>query len=118
MKIYCDESVHDSHGFMLLAFVICDRDPIREKISGEPKILVYGDEAGFDPPIEADLGYELWASLRYSMRRSNQSKGKDMPEMACFDTKGFGFFLADNCPKELVEAAESLFGEVYLGCIH
>ena len=91
---------------------------LREKISGTPKILVYGEESGFNPPIEADLGYELWASLRYSMRRAKKAKGENMPGLASFETKGYGFFLSNGCPQDLAEAASSLFGEVYLGCIH
>lgn len=91
---------------------------LREEISQKPKILEYGHESGFDPPIEAELGHELWASLRYSMHRDSTPLGEDMPEMAEFDTSGYGLFVSDKCSPELRGAAEKLFGRVYLGCIH
>ena len=83
------------------------------------EMLTYGNEAGFDPPIEADLGYELWASLRYSMLNSNVPNGEnEMPDMATFSTKGYGFFLSEQAPESLCDKANMLFSEVYLGCIH
>lgn len=91
---------------------------LKEEIMGLPKMLTYGDEAGFDPPIEAPLGYELWALLRYSMRRAPDPIGDEMPSMATFRTEGYGFVCGASCPETLRRTATRLFGEVYLGCIH
>lgn len=89
---------------------------LREEISGKPKMLTYGKESGFEPPIEAELGYELWASLRYSMCRKSEPIEEDEPTE--FETAGYGFFLSERCSDVLAEKAEKLFGRVYLGCIH
>jgi hypothetical protein len=91
---------------------------LREEVSQSPKMLTYGDEAGFNPPIEAGLGYELWADLRYSMRRSSEPLGQGMIEMAEFSTSGYGLFISEKCSPELRVSAEKIFGRVYLGCIH
>ncbi|MFW6253918.1 MAG: DUF3800 domain-containing protein [Chitinivibrionales bacterium] len=91
---------------------------LREEISQSPKMLTYGDESGFNPPIEAELGYELWASLRYSMCRSSNPLDEEMPGMAEFLTKGYGLFISDKCSPELQASAEKIFGRVYLSCIH
>lgn len=91
---------------------------LREEISQMPKMLRFGDESGFNPPIEAKLGYELWASLRYSMHCITVPQGENMPEMAEFCTNGYGLFISDKCSFKLREAAEKVFGQVYLGCIH
>lgn len=91
---------------------------LREEISETPKMLTYGDESGFDPPIEAELGYELWASLRYSMLKQAEPKGDEMPDMASFETEGYGLFISPSCSDELSRKAQKLFNEVYLGCIH
>jgi len=91
---------------------------LREEISESPKLLIYGEESGFNPPIEAELGYELWASLRYSMHKQPEPLGDDMPEMATFKTDGYGLFVSPKCSSYLKEQAEKLFGSVYLGCIH
>ena len=91
---------------------------LREEISENPKMLTYGDESGFDPPVEAKLGYELWASLRYSMLRQAEPKGDEMPDMASFETEGYGLYVSPRCSDGLSRKAQKLFGEVYLGCIH
>jgi len=110
---------HEMNGIQLadLVAALCGVR-LREEISQKPKMLQYGDESGFDPPIQAELGYELWASLRYSMHRESTPLGEDIPEMAEFPTIGYGLFISDKCSQRLRDAAEKLFGRVYLGCIH
>ncbi len=110
---------HEVNGIQLsdLVAALCGVR-LREEIAHKPKMLQYGDESGFDPPIEAELGYELWASLRYSMHRDSAPIGRDMPEMAEFRTSGYGLFVSEKCSPELRSVAEKLFGRVYLGCIH
>lgn len=110
---------HEVYGIQLadLVAALCGVR-LREAISQKPKMLQYGQESGFDPPIEAELGYELWASLRYSMHHDPTPLGEDMPEMAEFQTSGYGLFVSDKCSPELRYAANKLFGRVYLGCIH
>lgn len=142
MRIYIDESIisnneideirnvskvdsinicrsHEVNGIQLadLAAALC-RVRLREEISEFPKMLTYGNESGFDPPIEAELGYELWASLRYSMLKHPKPKGEEMPNMASFETEGYGLFVSPRCSDELSRKGRKLFGEVYLGCIH
>ncbi len=113
----CDSKKYEGIQLADLVVALCGVR-LREEISGQPKMLTYGKEAGFDPPIQAELGYELWASLRYSMRRSSIAKGEDMPDMACFDTINTGLFIADYCSDKLSKSAQKTFGEIYLGCIH
>ena len=91
---------------------------LREEVSGKPKMLVYGEESGYEPPIDAELGFELWAKLRYSMMRGSEPLGEDMPEMAMFTTRGYGLFISSRCSSELADKADKVFGTVYLGCIH
>ena len=112
-------SSHEVNGIQLadLVAALCGVR-LREEISEHPKMLTYGEESGFNPPIEAELGYELWASLRYSMLRRIEPKGDEMPDMASFETEGYGFFVSPHCSVGLKQKAQKLFGEVYLGCIH
>lgn len=91
---------------------------LKEEIGNNPKMLSYGEAYGYAPPIEAELGFELWATLRYSMLRQSTSMGDDMPEMAMFPTLGYGLFISPKCSNELSEKADKVFGSVYLGCIH
>lgn len=110
---------HEVNGIQLADLVAAlNGVRLREEISQRPKMLQYGEESGFDPPIQAELGYELWASLRYSMHRASTPLGEDMPEMAEFPTTGCGLFISDKCSQQLRDAAEKIFGRLYLGCIH
>lgn len=117
-RIYLCKS-HEIKGIQLadLVAALCGVR-LREEISQAPKLLQYGAESGFDPPIKLELGYELWASLRYSMHCDSAPLGKEMPEMAEFCTSGYGLFVSKKCSPELRDSAERLFGQVYLGCIH
>lgn len=110
---------HVVHGIQLADLVagLCGVR-LREEISGNPKMLMYGEDCGYDPPIEAELGFELWATLRYSMLHAPDALGEDMPSMAIFPTRGFGFISSDMCSDNLREKADRVFGAVYLGCIH
>ncbi|QXN60482.1 DUF3800 domain-containing protein [Serratia sp. JSRIV002] len=90
----------------------------REAISGKAKILTYGSDCGYEPPIEAPLGFELFTTLRLSMLREHEPQGDEMPEFATFRTINKGLILSRNLSSNLNELAMETFGEVYLGCVH
>lgn len=90
----------------------------REALTGKAKILTYGYDCGYEPPIEAPLGFELFATLRQSMLRENEPIGDEMPEFATFKTVNKGLVLSENLSNEFSQLALKTFGEVYLGCIH
>ena len=90
----------------------------KEAITGKAKILTYGYDCGYEPPIEAPLGFELFATLRQSMLRENEPLGDDMPEFSTFKTVNKGLILSKNLSIEFSQLALKTFGEVYLGCIH
>ncbi|QHB31963.1 hypothetical protein F0T03_07200 [Yersinia canariae] len=90
----------------------------REIITGKAKILTYGYDCGYEPPIEAPLGFELFATLRQSMLRENEPLGDEMPEFVTFKTINKGLILSKNLTTEFSQLALKTFGEVYLGCIH
>jgi len=120
-KIYISDSL-EVKGIQLadLVAALCGVR-LKEKISGNPKILVYGDEDGFDPPIEAPLGFELWAGFRHSMHRPDSPLSEDMDDIlgvATFDTTNYGFLLSQHVSGALAEKSKETFGTVYLGCIH
>lgn len=91
---------------------------LRETITGKAKILTYGYDFGYEPPIESPLGFELFATLRQSMLRGNEPLGNEMPEFATFKTINKGLVLSKNLTTEFSQLALKTFGEVYLGCIH
>jgi hypothetical protein len=114
--ISCSQAVHGIQLADLVAGLCGVR--LREQISGTPKMLMYGEDCGYYPPIEAELGLGLWAALRYSMLHAPDALGEEMPSDAMFPTHGYGFLTSLKCSEELQEKADRVFGAVYLGCIH
>jgi hypothetical protein len=81
-----------------------------------------GENSGYDPDLEVELGFELWASLRYCFFKAPQPKPGPIPDdpvgELMFDVENYGLHIASTCMAELRDAALGRFGECYLGCIH
>ncbi len=82
-----------------------------------------GENSGYHPEDMLDLGFELWASLRYALIGKNQyiegfSPPPDDPANPYFMVHGYGLYIANSCSKYLIAAAKNRFGINYLGCIH
>lgn len=81
-----------------------------------------GENSGYDPDLEIELGFELWASLRYSFFKAPQPKPGPIPDdpvgELMFDVENYGLHISSACSAELRDAALGRFGECYLGCIH
>lgn len=84
------------------------------------KLVKAGKNSGYDPDLDIDLGFELWASLRYSLFKAPQPipSPEDPLGDLMFDVKNYGLHIASTCDVSLHGAAMERFGECYLGCIH
>lgn len=85
------------------------------------KMVRAGENSGYDPDLEIELGFELWASLRYQLFKAPQpyrATPDDPVGNLVFDVDNYGLHISDNCSKPLREAALKCFGSCYLGCIH
>jgi hypothetical protein len=81
------------------------------------------EDSGYHPDDLLDLGFELWASLRYALIGRNEyidgrSPHPDDPANPFYRVEGVGLYLASTCSTELGERARARFGVNYLGCIH
>lgn len=68
----------------------------------------------------SQLGFELWASLRYSLLGRNEViEGLSVPGEVnpYFRIEGFGLYVAPSCGQELATFIRQCFGTNYLGCI-
>ena len=78
-----------------------------------------GDNSGYEPDLEIELGFELWAGIRYNllgeidMERFETGDGFPMKM-----TEPYGLYISEFCNNELKENAKERFGEIYMGCIH
>jgi hypothetical protein len=82
-----------------------------------------GEDSGYHPDELLDLGFELWASLRYALIGRNEyiegrSPHPEDPANPYFRVDGVGLYVSSTCQKEFAEQVRARFGVNYLGCIH
>jgi len=77
-----------------------------------------GPDSGYDPDLELDLGFELWAGIRYLFFNGGLPERVESNEDMVVDVAHYGLHVAAACSQQLREAATQRFGECYLGCIH
>lgn len=87
------------------------------------KTVRAGENSGYDPETRIELGFELWASLRYALLGMNQyieglSPPPDDPANPYFRVDGYGLFIPESCTEPLARHSRRRFGVNYLGCIH
>lgn len=82
------------------------------------KIVVNSPEDEAYHNLEVELGFAMWASLRYSFLSQNKSEPIDTIEFATLDVYPWGFLVDESANDQIKEAAIRRFAEVYLGCIH
>ena len=84
------------------------------------KHIKAGENSGYDPELLIELGFELWASLRYSLiyGPNDATPEDDQLVTATFPMEGFGLYVAPSCNSDLTSHARARFGTNYLGCIH
>jgi hypothetical protein len=79
------------------------------------KTVKAGENSGYDPDMDLELGFSLWAQLRYSFfRHKHPDRDGENPLL---DSRS-GLFVAPTCSSGLAEAALRQFGDIYMGCIH
>lgn len=93
-----------------------------EEMGLKKKQVKAGENSGYHPDEMLDLGFELWASLRYALIGDNQYieglSPPDDPANPYFMVNGYGLYIAASCVENLESCAKKRFGINYLGCIH
>ena len=83
------------------------------------KSVSAGPNSGYDEDLQIDLGFELWASVRYQFFHSGPVKDQAGEYGgALMDVGNNGFYISPSCETGLRKAAVERFGQCYLGCIH
>lgn len=80
------------------------------------KKVLAGEGSGYDPETEIDLGFELWAGLRYSLIGRNEDDEDIANPYLRVD--GFGLLLDPQLPPGLRAHSLERFGINYVGCTH
>ena len=84
------------------------------------KTVKAGDNSGYDPNLEIEIGFELWAGLRYNFFAKPPPHPDEWRDQIDFKStvREVGLYISDNCSGELRAKALDRFAEMYLGCIH
>lgn len=83
------------------------------------KMVKAGENSGYEPDLEIGLGFEMWATLRYTFFHEGSTKYTDDPIAdATVKVEPHGLYISELCDRDLTETARAKFGDVYLGCIH
>ena len=68
--------------------------------------------------LEVELGFEMWADIRYAFLSQGKTNPKDDFDLANVEVYPWGLFIDDSVGKHIASIAMDRFGENYLGCIH
>ncbi|HMH31608.1 MAG TPA: hypothetical protein VK543_01190 [Puia sp.] len=94
---------------------------LRERMGDLTKMVKNPENSGYDPEESTNIGFDIWASIRYSFLADKNKpyiEGESQLSNLTFEVEPFGLFISDYCSVELAEKARGVFGTVYLGCIH
>lgn len=92
----------------------------KEKLGLINKKVILGKDFGYEPDLEADLGFELWAPIRYCFFRETSPTvcTGDRTNDATLKVEPRGLYVSEYCDAVLAEKARDAFGSVCLGCLH
>ena len=83
------------------------------------KMVKAGDNSGYDPDLDIGLGFEMWATIRYTFFNEGSKLYSDTPVAAAtLKVEPYGLYISDLCDQNLCDIARTKFGDIYLGCIH
>lgn len=83
------------------------------------KMVKAGDNSGYEPDLDIELGFEMWATIRYTFFNEGSKLYTDDPIAdATLKVEPYGLYISDLCDKKLSDTAREKFGDIYLGCIH
>ncbi|EAV40429.1 hypothetical protein SIAM614_21405 [Stappia aggregata IAM 12614] len=74
--------------------------------------------SGYPQDLDIELGFELWADLRYEFLSVAKPNPDDEFDMSVVAVEPHGLFIHESVSEPVAEAARKRFGEMYLGCIH
>jgi hypothetical protein len=88
---------------------------LQDRLVPSGKTVKAGENSGYDPDDDLELGFALWGALRYAFFRGGPVHPDGDPALADATS---GLFIAPQCSADLTAAAIQRFGSVYMGCIH
>lgn len=92
---------------------------LKHQLGLAKKMVKAGKNSGYDPEMELELGFEMWASLRFIFfNEGPESYEHDPIENSTVMVEPYGLYVSELCNKDLADTVRKSFSTVYLGCIH
>lgn len=93
---------------------------MKESLGLISKTIKAGNNSGYDPDADINLGFEMWAGIRYNFFATPPPHpDKWESQLDCVALVGQkGLFISENCSEKVKTIGQKRFGEMYLGCIH
>jgi hypothetical protein len=94
---------------------------LSEELGFIVKIVKAGEGSGYEPDLDIELGFELWAGIRYNFLSAPLELGANWngnQDDLVTDVKPFGLHVSENASQALKSGALKRFGQMYIGCIH
>lgn len=83
------------------------------------KFVKAGVESGYESGLDIELGFEMWATIRYTFFNEGSKIYTDDPIAdATLKVEPYGLYISDLCDKKLFDIVREKFSDIYLGCIH
>lgn len=85
------------------------------------KMVKAGENSGYDPDSNMELGFEMFATIRYSFLGICAPYIWEEPQLLLQPLlliSDYGLQISEALPESVKIAAEARFGSLYLGCIH
>lgn len=93
---------------------------MKESLGLINKTIKAGDNSGYDPDTDIEIGFEMWAGIRYNFFSTPPPHpDKWESQLDCVATvEDKGLFISDSCNEKIRVEGKGRFGVMYLGCIH
>ena len=83
------------------------------------KTIKAGENSGYDPDLDIELDFLMWATLRYNFfNEGSKVITHDPIEDATLKVEPYGLYVSPFCSDLLAEKVRVAFSTVYLGCLH
>lgn len=93
---------------------------LKESLGLINKTIKAGENSGYNPDTDIEIGFEIWAGIRYNFFFTPPTHPDEWDSQLDCVAKVYkkGLFISDNCKVEIKIKGQERFGEMYLGCIH
>ena len=93
---------------------------LKESLGLITKKTKAGENSGYDPDMEIEIGFEMWTEIRYNFFSTPPPHPDEwVSQKDCVaDVGKKGLYISEKCSELVKEKSLEKFGEMYLGCIH